>query len=84
VLTRESAIPYLSSVAVAPIISTIRGVPSEVCLSEADGMKTACAINLHNVVTVPEVNLGRRVATLNPERMSEVCGALGFALGCSS
>ena len=30
VLTRESAIGYLSAVTVAPITSTIRGVPSEV------------------------------------------------------
>ncbi len=37
VLTRESAIGYLSAVTVAPITSTIRGVPSEVLLTEADG-----------------------------------------------
>ena len=40
VLTRNSAIAYLSTVTVAPITSTIRGVPSEVVLSEEDGMKT--------------------------------------------
>jgi mRNA interferase MazF len=84
VLTRESAIAYLSAVTVAPITSTIRGVPSEVRLTEADGMKGACAVNLHNVVTVSKAHLGRRVATLSAERLKEVCGALGFALGCSS
>ncbi len=84
VLTRESAVPYLSSVAVAPITSTIRGVPSEVRLTEADGMKGECAVNLYNVVTVSKARLGRRVATLSPERMNEICAALGFALGCSS
>ena len=84
VLTRPSATAYLSAVTVAPITSTIRGVPSEVCLTEADGMKNSCAINLHNVVTVSKANLGRRVATLSPERMKEVCVALGFALGCTS
>jgi mRNA interferase MazF len=84
VLTRESAIAYLSNVTVAPITSTIRGVPSEVALTAADGMKGECAVNLHNVVTVSKANLGRRVATLRPERMREICVALGFALGCSS
>ena len=83
VLTRESAIAYLSAVTVAPITSTIRGVPSEVRLTEADGMKGECAINLHNVVTVSKAHLGRRVAVLSPERLKEVCGALRFALGCS-
>jgi mRNA interferase MazF len=84
VLTRESAIGYLSAVTVAPITSTIRGVPSEVTLNEADGMKGPCAVNLHNVVTVSKAHLGRRVAVLSPERMKELCAALGFALGCGS
>ncbi len=84
VLTRESAIAYLSAVTVAPITSTVRGVPSEVRLTEEDGMKGPCAVNLHNVVTVSKVHLGRRVAVLTPERLKEVCAALGFALGCSS
>ena len=84
VLTRESAIAYLSAVTVAPITSTIRGVPSEVRLTEADGMKGACAVNLHNVVSVSKANLGRRVAVLTPQRMKEICAALGFALGCTS
>jgi mRNA interferase MazF len=83
VLTRESAISYLSAVTVAPITSTVRGVPSEVVLTEADGMKGTCAVNLHNVVTVSKAHLGRRVAVLSSERLNEICVALGFALGCA-
>ncbi|MHB8655676.1 MAG: type II toxin-antitoxin system PemK/MazF family toxin [Terriglobia bacterium] len=83
VLTRESATGYLSAVTVAPITRTIRGVPSEVLLTEADGMKGPCAVNLHNLVTVSKGHLGRRVAMLNSERLKEICGALGFALGCT-
>ena len=82
VLTRSSAIPYLSRVTVAPITSTIRGVPSEVALGPEDGMKHPCAANLHNVVTVNQENLGRRLTQLSPRRMREVCVALAFALGC--
>ncbi len=82
VLTRSSAIPYLSRATVAPITSTIRGVPSEVALGPEDGMKQPCAVNLHNVMTVSQANLGRRVAQLGPRRMGEVCAALAFALGC--
>ena len=84
VLTRDSVIPYLSAVTVAPITSTIRGVASEVQLGEADGMKRPCAVNLHNLVTVPKSRLGKRVAVLSPERLDEICSALGFALGCIS
>ena len=82
VLTRNSAIDYLSTVTVAPITTTIRGVPSEVVLSEDDGMKSACAVNLHNAVTVSQERLGKRVAQLGSARMREVCAALRFAVGC--
>src|SRR4249920_1742443 len=46
ILTRSSAIDYLSRVTVAPITSTIRGVPSEVALGVEDGMRQPCAANL--------------------------------------
>jgi mRNA interferase MazF len=82
VLTRDSAIAYLSTVTIAPITSTIRGVPSEVVLSDEDGMKTSCAVNLHNAVTVTQERLGRRVAQLHSRRMNEICAALRFSLGC--
>jgi mRNA interferase MazF len=82
VLTRDSAISYLSRVTVAPITSTIRGVPSEVVLGPEDGMKRPCAVNLHNVVTVSKEHLGRRLVHLDGRRLREVCDALGFALGC--
>jgi len=82
VLTRDSAIAYLTSVTVAPISSTIRGVPSEVVLDENDGMRAPCAVNLHNAITVSRERLGRRVAQLTSARMSEICDALRFSLGC--
>jgi mRNA interferase MazF len=82
VLTRDSAITYLSTVTVAPITSTIRDVPSEVVLTEEDGMKGPCAVNLHNSVTVSQDRLGRRVAHLTSLRMGDICAALRFSLGC--
>jgi mRNA interferase MazF len=84
VLTRGSAIAYLSTVTVAPITSTIRGVPSEVVLTDEDGMKVPCAVNLHNAVTVSQQRLGRRVAQLGTSRMTEICAALRFSLGCDA
>ena len=82
VLTRGAAIHYLSTVTVAPITSAIRGVPSEVQLGEEDGMKAPCAVNLHNAVTVSQRRLGKRVGQLSASKMSEVCAALRFSLGC--
>jgi mRNA interferase MazF len=82
VLARDSAVPYLSTVTVAPITTAIRGVPSEVLLTENDGMKTDCAVNLHSIVTVTQNRLGRRLAQLSSLRMAEICAALHFSLGC--
>ena len=84
VLTRDSALRYLSTATVAPVTSIIRGVPSEVRLDEEDGMKAPCAVNLHSTVTVSQQRLGKRVTHLAPLRMKEVCAALRFSLGCDA
>jgi mRNA interferase MazF len=82
VLTRDNMIARLSRVTVAPITSTVREIQSEVILDLDDGMKSLCAINLHNTITVSQAGLGRKVAQLSSHRMKEVCAALRFSLGC--
>jgi mRNA interferase MazF len=82
ILTRAGALNHLTTATIAPITSTVRGVPSEVVLDIDDGMKGRCAVNLHNAVTVSQEHLGVRVASLRDERMREICAALRFSLGC--
>ena len=84
ILTRGSAIRYLTRVTIAPITSTIRGVPSEVVVGPDDGVKQASAVNLHSLITVSKAGIGRRVARLGDDRMREVCRALAFALECGA
>lgn len=84
VLTRDSSLGVLATATVAPVTSSVRGVRSEVLLTEADGMRQPCAVNLHGAVTVRQRLLGTCIARLSPQRMAEVCAALGFALGCDS
>ncbi len=62
----------------------IRGAPSEVALNEDDGMKAPCAVNLQHAVPVSRQRPGKRVARLGGVRMSEICGALRFTLGCDA
>ena len=81
-LTRVGSIEYLTRVTVAPITSTIRGVASEVALDVEDGMKGPCVVNLHNIVTVAQNGIGRRVAKLDDDKMLRVCRAIDFVLGC--
>ena len=82
VLTRPGSIRSLTKVTIAPITSTVRGIASEVGLDESDGMKGVCAINLHNLTTVQQEHLGRRIAKLSEGRLEEICAALQYALGC--
>jgi mRNA interferase MazF len=81
ILTRDSAIPFLHSVTVAPITSTVRGVPSEVLLTPDDGMPQICAANFYNLQTVPKRKLGARVTGLSALKLAEVAAAAAFALG---
>lgn len=81
VLTRQEVIGHLHSVTVAPITTTIRGIPSEVVIGPESGLKTISAINLDNLVTVPKDGLRSFVGTVSPEVLTAVRAALLFALG---
>jgi mRNA interferase MazF len=83
ILTRNSAIAFLTNVTIAPLTTTIRDIPSEVVIDESDGVPRACAVNLDNLQTVPKRNVGSVIAKLGVERMSEVDRALSFALDLS-
>lgn len=80
ILTRDSAIPVLNSVTIAPITSTIRNIPTEMVLTQADGLPRPCAANFDNVQTVPKANIGQRIVHLSKAKMREAGAALGFAL----
>ena len=80
ILTRDSAIGMLNSVTVAPITSTIRSIPTEVVLTEADGLPNTCAANFDNLQTIPKSNIGARIAQLTSRKMKEAAEAISFAL----
>ncbi len=81
IVTRDSAIEVLNSVTIAPITSTIRSIPTEVVLTEADGLPNTCAANFDNLQTVPKCNIGDRIARLTARKMKEAGAAVSFALG---
>jgi len=82
ILTRQEVIGLLHTVMVAPITSTIRGLPSEVLLGEEEGLKHSSAANLDNVQTVDSTRLSRYVGSVAPAKMRQVCLALAVAVGC--
>jgi len=81
ILTRSSVIGSLNAITVAPITSTVRDIPSEVFLSQEDGLPTDCAVNLDNIHTVSKSKIGILITSLSTERMEEVNQGMSFALG---
>ena len=82
VLTRNSAIPYLTGTIVAEVTTTTRGMASEVMLTPGeDGMFAECVVNADNIQTIQKSRLGELITELSPERMREVRLAIEFALG---
>lgn len=49
-LSRDAMLPSLNEVIVVPATRTIRGIDTEVVLTEDDGMPTACALNFDHVL----------------------------------
>lgn len=84
VLTRQEVISMLATVMVAPITSTVRGLPSEVPVGTEEGLKRPSAVNLDHVQTVDQARLRQFVGSLSREQMARVCHALAIATGCSS
>jgi mRNA interferase MazF len=83
ILSRQEVIGLLHTVMVAPVTSTIYGAPSEVLVGVAEGLKHDSAVNLDHVQTVEQGRLTRRLGSLNPTKMREVCRALAVATGCA-
>ena len=78
-LTRSTAYAYLNKVIVVEVTSTIRDIPQEVPLGEAEGLAPSVA-NFDNVHVVARRVLSVRAGVLAAEREPEVKRALGYAL----
>ena len=61
VLARNGAIPFLRGIMVAPVTTTVRGLPSEVPLGTDFGLEKPAAVNLDAVMTVSRFRLGESV-----------------------
>lgn len=82
VLTRDGAIPVLTSLVCAPITRTVRSIPTELPLDTDDGLPAPCAATFDNLRTIPKSRLTERVTRLPAERVEEACRALRLAVDC--
>jgi mRNA interferase MazF len=64
VLTRELVRSHLSTVTVAPITTTIRGLSTEVRVDTANGLAGPSVVSCDNVNTIPAGALGTQIGVL--------------------
>jgi len=79
-LSRTSALAYLSRVLVAEVTTTIRNIPQEVTLGRREGLAGPCVANLDALRTVPLSCLTAPLGRVGPNRAVEVKRALGHVL----
>ena len=80
ILSRSSIIDYMGEVTVAPVTTTIREIPSEVCLLPVDGVSRECAINFDHIQTVSKGKIGSLITTLHANKKNDIKNAISFAL----
>jgi mRNA interferase MazF len=81
VLTRSEVVSTLNELIVVPVTRTIRGLATEVILTDEDGMPTTCALNFDHVSLAQQDRLGAVLCTLPERRWQEVRNALLLACG---
>ncbi len=63
-LTRELVRPHLSTVTVAPITTTIRGLSTELTVDAANGLDGPSVVSCDNLTTIPTSHLGAQIGVL--------------------
>lgn len=76
VLTREAALPVVSAVTVAPIVTRAAGLHTEVAVGPENGLDNPSVIHCDTVTSVPVAALGRRIGSLLPHQERALTAAL--------
>ncbi len=79
-LSRDRAYAVRNAVTVAFITTTIRNIPSEVKLTQADGMSKECVVNLDVINTIVKASIVQHICRLSPAKLAEVAKAARYAL----
>lgn len=82
IVTRSEAIPVLTSIVVAPLTRTIRGIATEIPLGPGDGLPSLCVASFDNVQPIHRSLLTTRLGSTLPQRRSEICEALAAMADC--
>ncbi len=81
VVTRTEAVPVLTGLVVAPVSRTIREIPTEVPLGEAEGLPVDCVASFDNLQRIRRSALTERIGGLGPRRQ-QIWAALQALADC--
>ena len=76
ILTRSEVRPYLKSITIAPITSTIRGLSTEVTVGTRNGLDHDSVVSCDNLQTVAQSAIGRRLDYLHPDQEEALADAI--------
>lgn len=79
ILTRELVRPYLGTVTVAPITTTIRRLSSEVAVDSANGLSEPSVVSCDNITTIPADAVGEQIGILLNSQEQVLSDAVGAA-----
>ncbi|HYV16797.1 MAG TPA: type II toxin-antitoxin system PemK/MazF family toxin [Conexibacter sp.] len=64
IITRELVRPHMTTVTIAPITTTIRGLSTEVLVDVENGLAGPSVVSCDNITTIPTNALGEQVGVL--------------------
>lgn len=79
VLTRELVRPHLSTVTVAPITTTIRGLSTELPVDASNGLAGPSVVSCDNVTTIPTDALRDQIGVLLDDQEMQLSAAIRAA-----
>jgi mRNA interferase MazF len=81
VVTRSEAVPVLTGIIVAPVTRTVRDIPTEIRLGEAEGLPVECAASFDNLQRIRRSALAGQIGDLGSRRQ-QICAALRALADC--
>ncbi len=82
VLTRNSVLPRLTTILVAPVTTRVRDIPTEVPLGHSHGLPRECVANFDNITPLQKSKLVTQVGQLDATELAKACAAARFAIDC--
>lgn len=79
-LTRDVILDRLGNVTVAPVTSTIRGIPTDMQVDEGAGLAGLSVVSCDNVTTVPKRLCVRRRGAVGPATVRSLAAGVRLAL----